>query len=266
MKIWQLLNQYEGFEILQCTTDQGQLLFREHFRGVPMESIWEPPTFSTYQKGKESDFPSGFVTVPVFSEKAVNALREWLDLKGELLPLENDRDQKYYAFNVLNVLDCIEEEKVEVKRFKNGRIMKYTKYAFRQDVVAGQGIFKMVNHETKKIISRDVFVTDEFREKVLDSGLNGFDFIEVWNSEEAIAMKGPNLFLVDTTFGTTYTFEEASELVRNQGKTVASDKWALRLDGNQEIQVGQLQEDGSYLWVNPVYYPPIFIEMKWKVV
>ncbi|WHY79978.1 hypothetical protein QNH20_12895 [Neobacillus sp. WH10] len=267
MKIWQLSCQCEKYEILSFMNDEDSDLFRENFRGVPMKETWIPIQVGTYKEGNESDYPDGLLSPPVFSEKAVHVLGGLLQGKAELLPLYSTKYKKYYAINVVNVLDCIDGENSEVKRYRTGSIMKYKKYAFVQQAIKGQDIFKIVDHEEKKIKKTSVFVSDLFRNKVLNSGLKGFDFIEVWDFEKAATgeEEGLNPYLVDTSFGTTYTFEEASDLVMNKNKTIACDKWAMRMDENKELQVGQLQEDGSYLWLNPIYYPPIFLRMKWKV-
>lgn len=32
------------------------------------------------------------------------------------------------------------------------------------------------------------------------------------------------------------------------------------------ILLGELLDDGEYHWIDPVYYPPIFHELKWQEV
>lgn len=267
MKIWLLKRQYGRFEVFRFSEDKDRKLFMEKFKGIPMLENWAPVQIETFKKGVKSDFPSGLLSPPVFSERAVQVLGELLKGKVELLPLHTTNNEKYYVGNVINVLDCIDADHSEVEKFDDGTIMEYTKYAFIKGAVDGEDIFIIRVHDSKKILTTKVFVSDLFRERVLESGLKGFDFIEVWDSEKAATGEEelPNPYLVDTSFGTTYSFEESTNLVMNQNKTVASDKWAMRLDENKELQVGQLQEDGSYLWLNPIYYPPIFLGMKWKV-
>ncbi|WHY79976.1 hypothetical protein QNH20_12885 [Neobacillus sp. WH10] len=268
MKIWLLTCQFEKYEVLKFINREDSNLFHENFNGTSMKKNWQPIQVQTYKDGKVSDFPDGLLLVPVFSEKAVQVLQEFiLEEKVELLPLTSTKNRKYYAVNVLNVLGAIDGNTSEVRRSRSGRILNYDGFSFFKEMVEGQDIFKVVNHESKRIISTKVFVSDLFRKKVIESGLEGFNFIEFWDSEKTATGEEElaNPYLVDTSFGTTYTFEEATNFVMNQNKTVASDKWAMRLDENKELQVGQLQEDGSFLWINSIYYPPIFLAMKWKV-
>ncbi|WP_053600437.1 imm11 family protein [Bacillus sp. FJAT-18017] len=264
MKIWQLNSFIEKYEVFNSTTDQVRKLFSKNFRGKPMEDIWETPQVRIYKKGKKSDFPSGLLSVPILSEKAVEVLSGLLTDKAELLPLMTTENEKYYAVNVLNVLDCIDGEQSEATRLPDNQILTYKKYAFLAEIAEGQDIFKIVDHEEKFLINSPVFVSDRFRDRVLQSGLKGFDFIEVWDSEEHQKLSMQNS-LPDDSSALTYTFDEAIELVRDQNATVVSDKWAIRLDEDKEIQIGQLQDDGSYNWVTPAYFPPIFIGMKWAV-
>ncbi|MFC4321427.1 imm11 family protein [Litchfieldia salsa] len=269
MKVWQLTRQFDKYEVFTFLNDQDSELFSENFLGEPMKEKWRPIQVKIYSKGKESDSPDGLLLAPLFSEKAVEVLRDFLlGEKVELLSFTTLNGKPYYAMNVINVLDSIDGENSEVVRTRRGRILSYERFAFLEEKVIGQDIFKVLNHESKRVISSKVFVSDQFRRKVLESNLEGFDFIEVWDStnvnikSEYLQQPLQNKEVDDKS--TTYSFDEASKIAENQNKTFVSDKWAIRFDEDREFQIGQLQEDGSYNWVNPIYYPPIFIGMKWK--
>ncbi|WP_078544733.1 imm11 family protein [Litchfieldia alkalitelluris] len=224
-----------------------------------------PYIFNNFKEGSKSDFPAGLLSVPTFSERAINVLGDLLAGKVELLPLLTDANS-YYAGNVINVLDCIDEEHAEVRVFDDGQVMKYTRYAFLTDKIVGEDIFKILVHDSKRILKTTVFVSDRFREKVLEAGLKGFEFIEVWDSaehEKNTSIQG-ELCLDDDSIE-WHTFELASELVKKHNKVVVSGEWAIRLGNDQQTLIGHLREDGTYLWLNPIYYPPVFIGMKWRV-
>ncbi|MGM7703481.1 imm11 family protein [Pseudalkalibacillus sp. Hm43] len=270
MKVWMLTVEFGDYEVLSFSNEEASDIFRDNFRGEPMKQNWTPIQVERYKDGVESDFPDGLSIHPVFSEKAVRVLNELLNENVELLPLLTESgEREYYAINVINVLDCIDERHSEVERFRNGKIMEYTKYAFQKDVIKEENIFKIVDHEKKIIFSTKVFVSDLFRERVLESGLKGFDFIEVWDSEKSekedvVAKPVPTM----DTSQEIYSFEEATNLVEQQSKVVVSEslEWAMRLGDEKQTQIGHLQEDGDYKWMNPIYYPPIFLEMKWRTV
>lgn len=53
--------------------------------------------------------------------------------------------------------------------------MRFNKYYFKQEMIEGYNIFKIKDEPLGK-----VFVTDVFRETVLNSNLTGFKFKLVW--------------------------------------------------------------------------------------
>lgn len=201
--------------------------------------------------------------MPIFSEKAIDILYELLKDQVQLFPFNTTNNKKYYAGNVINVLDCLDGNRCEVKRFRNGRIMKYLNYAFIEEKVKEQDVFKVVNHESKITISTKVFVSDSFREKVLTSNLVGFDFIEVWDSNQNTSKK-EHVFEITNLSEESYTFDAALNYSVLNDVTFYSDKWAIRYSREGEFEVGQLQDTGSFSWVTSIYTPPQFIEMKWR--
>ena len=71
-------------------------------------------------------------------------------------------------------------EKAEIEKFKSsGRVMSIEKYAFKPEIIKDNHIFKIVEFPKS-----EVFVSDEFKQKVEEAGLKGFKFELVWDSEE----------------------------------------------------------------------------------
>ena len=60
-------------------------------------------------------------------------------------------------------------------------IIPFTQFAghSRADRVQNQHISKIANQ-----LHATVFVSDAFRNRVIESGLVGFEFVELWDSEE----------------------------------------------------------------------------------
>ena len=141
---------------------------------------WTPPSVKVLRDDKfnrnlpPGDFPHLAVAVPLFSLRAVNVLRGMLEENGQILPL-SCTEGEYYAFNVTTFIDALDESGSEVKRFKDGGVMRILKYAFFGDRLAGATIFKIPQFPRS-----EVYVTDEFRNLVIDNGLLGFKFINLW--------------------------------------------------------------------------------------
>jgi hypothetical protein len=169
-------------DIYQClvlSLNEDMFWYRR-LTGIPVAQEWPTPQVDIiYQhpKGKwlqASDFPSFTVShIPVFSTKAVEILGDVLTKNGELLPL-NCIDGEYFAYNVLNLVSALDQEKSDIVRFPAGRIMTVRKYALYEDKLADQMIFKI-----PEIVLLSVFVTDRFKNQIEDAGLTGFCFTEI---------------------------------------------------------------------------------------
>jgi hypothetical protein len=120
------------------------------------------------------DFPSLATHVPVFSEAALSVLGAELQRCGEVLPLDCPCG-RYYAFNVTRILDVLDTARSDIRIFKaTGRVQRIARYAFRDEEIGGEFIFKI-----PQVPLMDVFVTDRFVKLVKEAGLRGFLFLAV---------------------------------------------------------------------------------------
>ena len=154
----------------------------QSFDGRSQKDKWEIPEVIRLEPEKGlmlSDAPGFYSHIPVFNGKAIDVLKKYLDQTSEILPLKNNED-KFYAVNIVKVLDCINYDKSEFKMFKDGkRIMRFKKYSFFVEIIDDNDIFKIIDEPLG-----NPFVTDNFRNAVLENGLTGFNFKLVWDSEE----------------------------------------------------------------------------------
>ncbi|HWL23630.1 MAG TPA: hypothetical protein VNR38_07760 [Ureibacillus sp.] len=84
---------WEEFEVLNFTKDEDRNYFSENFIGVPIQD-WISPLVTIYQEGQQSDFPPGLLSVPIFSEKAIDALYELLKDQVQLFPFNTTNNKK----------------------------------------------------------------------------------------------------------------------------------------------------------------------------
>jgi hypothetical protein len=101
---------------------------------------WEPVEMILFEgeegeKRKERkkpipDFSGGYV-VDACSERARTILEPLIAGQVEFLPLITPVG-RYYEMNIQR-LDCLDEQRSVVKRFKDGSVMRAIKYAFRWD-------------------------------------------------------------------------------------------------------------------------------------
>lgn len=176
MKIWHLIADVNNYESL--TTLNQEDWEKLKLDGKKLGNSWSPLAVSVIEESKKSDTPGLSSGAPVLSPRAISVLRELIGDVVEELPLVCSSSE-YYIINVLDVVDCIDYEKAEFKRFEHsGRIMRFIKYAFKPECVKGKHIFKIIDE-----LVRRPFVSDEFRNRVIESGLVGFKFELVWDSE-----------------------------------------------------------------------------------
>jgi hypothetical protein len=163
--------------------DEYDRLF-DGFRGAPMAETWTPMavrvrTEADTDAGRPpGDFPSIGGAPPVFSARAVEALADLLEGRGELLPLLS-AEGEYYAFNVTRLADGLDEERSVITRFSDGRVMNIEEYAFVPEPLVDETIFKL-----PQIPETYEYVTDPFVERVRERALEGFVFRAVWEGPD----------------------------------------------------------------------------------
>jgi hypothetical protein len=182
MHVYQLRADANHFQNLILADESIWDQMQDMFNGTPVGMSWSPLRVEVLRDEDQNralppgDFPSLMTRLPVFSQRAVDTLSDLLHANGEFLPLVCS-EGTYFAFNVTRVIDALDVQRSEVKRFSDGRIMRVVRYEFVPDILEGLSIFKIP--ETARM---EVFVTDPFVSRVQSAGLVGFDFKLVWSA------------------------------------------------------------------------------------
>ncbi|MGE6400327.1 imm11 family protein [Bacillus cereus] len=188
MKIWELkseLDNYESYQLLNLNTDYTRYFEGKVDSAVEMSDSWGELFVECVEGDKQSDCPMfwGELGTPMISRKAKEILEPLICNNVEFLPVIHDvTSEVYYLMNVLNTVDAINYNKAVFEKLSTGLIIGFEKYAFFANRVEGQIIFKTFLNQ--RLHSSTVLVSDEFRNTVLESNLKGFEFVEVWDSEE----------------------------------------------------------------------------------
>ena|SRR5688572_5533045 len=138
--------------------------------GTPTVETWRPIRVQVHKGEKRGDFPSLIGHLPVFSERALSALRPLIENEVEVLSLKGSTTP-LYAIHILDLVDCLDEAKSGVKRFPGGGIMHVDRPVFRDGCVDGKHIFKIRDAPLK-----DVYVSEEFKRRAEEAGLEGVVF------------------------------------------------------------------------------------------
>lgn len=181
MNLYQLRSRANDYNGLRLAPDHETLEFFLRFKGTPWGETWEPLPVRTEHahdgrraKNRDGDFPAMDCSIPVVSERALNVLRPLISDCVEVLPLQHPTD-RYYIINVLQILDCMDQEKSEGERGSSGRLYEVEKYVWKPGVLdETKHIFKIKGLELYW-----PFVSASFKRLVDENGFVGFDFLEV---------------------------------------------------------------------------------------
>lgn len=182
MTVYRLDPDNEHFHNFALVEEGAAAIYRR-FDGGPLRAEWKPLEIMAVDTDDELALLGDHAllgTIPVLSERAVDALADVLQANGELLPLIFRR-KPYFALNVTTVTDALDESRSKVHRFSSGRVMAIDEFAFRPERVRALTIFKI-----PELPRGFVFVTDTFVDRVRTAGLQGFDFHEVWHDGAAV--------------------------------------------------------------------------------
>ena len=108
-----------------------------------------------------------------FSDRAAEVLAPLIGDVIELLPLAYDGPGRFHVVNLLDIVDCLDEQRSNLARYSDGDIMIVYKYAFKPGTTDGHHLFKckqcMIHH----------LVSAEFKALVEKTGLVGAYFTPV---------------------------------------------------------------------------------------
>jgi|SRR5581483_7735548 len=143
-----------------------------------MAPTWVPtPVYGNVKP--HNDYPCVNLTVPAFSRRAVDALRDFLEPNGELLPLASPLGE-YYAYNVTTVADILDHKRSEIVWFNERHVsaLRIRRYECIPEKLTGLSIFRLVE------MSSSTFVHQVFVDRVREHGLQGFHFTWALSASE----------------------------------------------------------------------------------
>jgi hypothetical protein len=267
LKVW-WLDYHPLFNTINFANYEEDNAVREMVeKAIPLSENWKPFDVVLENKEKPSDFLQRVGGALIVSGRAKKVISQLPNVNVEFLPLTS-LEGEYYLMNVLTVLNCINPNDSKVKRFSSGRFMDYEEIELYKEMVQDQDVFKIIAHEGDRLLSQ-IYVSDKLKE-LIETQLDGYQLIEIWDSEFSWKQKEAKFTTmceeVDKSLKKTFNFGKALEYVKkNQGKVAYSGKWALKVNEEKDILLGDLQLDGSYFWVNPFYYPPIILGLTWGI-
>ena len=177
---------YEGFGFARTIRDEDYPGFRPADREPEgrtlrirrLSASWIPQEVVGRVR-QFNDYPCVSLTIPAFSRRAVDALRDFLEPNGELLPLVSGVGE-YYAYNITTVADVLDSKKSQIRWLDDGmehvpaNVYEIERYECRTEKMLGLSIFRMVE------IPWSVYVTGLFVDRATEHGLKGMHLTKLW--------------------------------------------------------------------------------------
>ena len=163
---------YEGFAARTEIDFLPDRLDRRDWRVRRLAPSWKPLKVLG-RVSKFNDYPC-VDTLPAFSQRAADALRDFLEPNGELLPLVS-KVGTYYAYNVTTIADVFDRKRSDADWKSNGLFtFGIRRFEFLASKLDGLSIFRIP--ETPMT----VYITEPFAARVREYGLQGMDLIKLW--------------------------------------------------------------------------------------
>lgn len=263
MNIWELKAAPKYTTLVPADKEKDLVLFMDHFCGNSMSDWWRSIPLEIYKKGENRD--SYYLTggIPIFTLETLRKIGPFMRGYAEFLPALCNNEE-IYLVNVFKGLNVVDYNASIIKRRPSGSFSDFVKLEFNAAEVNKYPIFKI-----EEFAETRVYVNDEFIDLVKTYGVQSFDFVKVWTSDEPseaeIALqKKYNAIIKETESyrGPTYKWDDAIQLVHS-GKAVRSGEWMMQEGENGELLISVLRPDCEYYVLNSPVIPPAILFLEW---
>jgi hypothetical protein len=134
-------------------------------------------------------------------------------------------------------------------------------HIYPEKIESGVHIFRLPQHLTTRI-----YVSDDFKDAVEAHKLKTFQFIKLWDTENAEEARKERLKRFDPFYNgivsrDKVSFQTSMDLL-NKGKLVRNSNSIMRKE-NGRLLLGEIFDDETVQWIDPMYIPPVFFERQW---
>ena len=182
MKVFQIKtdHRFPGFRYLgRC---QGRDLSHGVSRADAAYMVPLPMYFEK-TKLKPGDFAYSFCGGYALDSRACEVLRPILEQSCELLPLLPHEEETFHLLNVLEIVDCMDEEgtRFAISKATGHKTIQIEKYQFAPDRFSESPLFKLPRRVGLLTVTGLIAPELEFKTIVEREGLTGLKFEELWS-------------------------------------------------------------------------------------
>jgi hypothetical protein len=187
MQLWKIGYEANEYNILTFVDDRLLTEEKGIYDGRSKIKDWEEISF----KRQDSSGVAGtnvfwsVMDMPIVDEKVLNIIQSAVKNEIEILPIKIEdkeySDKQFFIINVVNKLDCIDFDRSKYKTFADKeRIMWFTEYVFKDEVIRNQDIFIAEGDATL----RSVYISNTLKELLENEDIKGFIFELIYDSEK----------------------------------------------------------------------------------
>ena len=120
----------------------------------------------------------------VTDSTATEALRDLLEMAGELLPIRC-KNEDYTLLNVTECMDCLDHDRTEWEMGRRtGQKIRIIRHVFKANRLPESSIFKIPEQLATLYVAEGRFdPEDEFKSRVEKTQLKGLLFEQVWQDD-----------------------------------------------------------------------------------
>ncbi len=146
-------------------------------------ATWRPlPLFEADRDRKQGNFAHCWEGGFIVDTHASTVLKPVLQRCAELLPLKRYKGGIYYLLNVLNCLDCLDEQRTKWRVGKKNKArFAIDEYQFVPDRLTDSTLFRIPKNVALFTVAGHPRAKVEFKAIVEREGLSGLKFEEVWS-------------------------------------------------------------------------------------
>lgn len=157
---------YDAYEEMTCND-----FLLQNFIGKPLPLTWKLPKYTAeYTNFSLNDFLHGHIQAPFVSAHAQKKLAPILKGQAEFRSIGKIRGEDYYVMNVINVIDCLDENQSEILRGDDGRVMSLRQAVFLPHGIPDSVVFKVPQDTTR------IFTTNRLVDLVREHKFTGIGF------------------------------------------------------------------------------------------
>lgn len=230
---WGSTMKFAGY-VGKTDAEDRQVSWPSKSRGIPLPPLaeWKTPTLVQYlgegprlRKPKVVGDCVATSYLRIISQAAADALADVWEKNALLYPVRLDDvpDQCFYIVVPRIALDCLDWERSKFARCANGQPYLMNEWVIREDALGDADLFSIPLYPGHSPMN--YYVTERFRQRVIDAGLGDFVFGRMWPDPKPLITRARRPRAAGRVPPATDVRRKAAEWMRRAETLIAAAAW-----------------------------------------